>query len=135
VLNQSRPALAESIRTTQSLKQSHPDIVFPASIYSVDDRRSIYSNTTSVAGDSEIEFEFDDLVVNSKVYRRVLASSRRKVPETDRDVIEGDLIDLSDSQTISAAQIDETTRDLEGLIVSQHEQTINYPPPSPQYLT
>jgi GAF domain-containing protein len=84
--------MAESIRRTESLRQSHPEIDFPASIYSVDDRRNIYSTDPSIAGASELEFEFDDLIVNSKVYRRVLASARGKALDSDRHVIEGDLI-------------------------------------------
>jgi protein-serine/threonine kinase len=65
------------------------------------------------------------------VYRRVLASARGKVLENDQQAIEGDLIDLSESQTITAEQVDETTRDLECLIVSHDEQALNISPKPP----
>jgi serine/threonine protein kinase len=78
-----------------------------------------------------LEFDFDDVIVNSKVYRRVLASARGKVLEANRPIIEGDLIDLSDSQTVTEGKIDEVTQDLECLIVSQHEQPVKaLPEPS-----
>jgi protein-serine/threonine kinase len=71
------------------------------------------------------------LIVNSKVYRRVLASAKGKVLGNDQQVIEGDLIDLSESQTIIAEQVDGTTRDLECLIISHDEQTFKISPKSP----
>jgi protein-serine/threonine kinase len=84
-----------------------------------------------MTGASDLEFDFDDVIVNSKVYRRVLASARGKVLEANRPIIEGDLIDLSDLQTVTEAKIVEVTQDLECLIVSQHEQPVNaLPEPS-----
>jgi protein-serine/threonine kinase len=65
------------------------------------------------------------------VYRRVLASAKGKVLGNDQQVIEGDLIDLSESQTIIAEQVDGMNRDLECLIVSHDEQTFNISPRSP----
>lgn len=121
-LNQNRPILAESIRKTQSLKQSHPEVDVPASIFSHDHRQSLYSNAPSITGASELEFEFDDDIVNSKVYRRALAYARGKTLKNDQPIIEGDLIDLSDSQTIVAAQTNQATQDLECLVVQQHDQ-------------
>ncbi|CZR67753.1 uncharacterized protein PAC_17652 [Phialocephala subalpina] len=121
-LNQNRPILAESIRKTQSLKQSYPEVDVPASIFSHDDCQSLYSNAPSITGASELEFEFDDDIVNSKVYRRALAYARGKTLKNDQPIIEGDLIDLSDSQTIVAAQTNQATQDLECLVVQQHDQ-------------
>lgn len=121
LLVQNRPVLAESIRRTESLKQSHPHVVHPASVFSIADRESIYSNAHSIAGASELEFEFDDLIVNSKAYRRVLASAKRGAPKTDRQGIEGDLIDLSDSQTVVAVPIDGAARDMDCLITSENQ--------------
>lgn len=138
LLNQNRPLLAESIRRTESLKQSHPEITFPASIYSEEYCRSFYSNAPSIARDSNLDFEFDDLVINSQVYRRVLASARRKPPESTgtQHIALSDLIDLSsDPQTIIVEQMNETTRDLEGLVVLQDGQPLNADPtPSTSYL-
>jgi ankyrin repeat protein len=42
-----------------------------------------------------------------------------KAQETDRPVIEGDLIDLSDSQTINLAQPHQPSKDLEYLVLPQ----------------
>jgi hypothetical protein len=97
----------------------------------VADRQSIYSNDPSVAGASDLESDFDDLIVNSEVYKRALTSAKGKVLGNDQQVIEGNLIDLSESQTIIAEQVDGMTRDLECLIVSHDEQTFNISPKSP----
>ncbi|KAE8446167.1 hypothetical protein EG329_012392 [Mollisiaceae sp. DMI_Dod_QoI] len=127
MLAQNRPILTESIKRTQSLRHSHPQVVFPPSVFSQDDRQSIYSNAPSITGASELEFDFDDLIVNSRVYRRVLASAKGKVVDTVQQTVEGDLIDLSDSQTIIAGPIEPSTQGLEGLIVSQHDQVLKSP--------
>lgn len=78
-----------------------------------------------------VEFGFDDFIVNSKVYRQVLASAKGKAQVlVDDQVIEGDLIDLSDVQTIKGAQVNEITRDLESLIISPREGiTMEHPKP------
>ena len=125
LLSQNRPVITESIRKTKLLKESHPQINVPDSIYDSGDRLSIYSAGVSIAGVSALEFEFDDLIVNSKVYRRVLKSAMEKASEKteyDRGVIEGDLIDLSDSPTIAAVQGKNSNQDLECLIISRDEE-------------
>ena len=71
-----------------------------------------------VTGTSELEFEFDDMFVNSRVYRRVLASAKKMLTEPNLESIEGDLIDLSDNQTIVQAHVTETARDLQSLVVT-----------------
>lgn len=80
MLTKSQPALRNSIRISHSLKESHPKLYFPPSIYSAPDRESIYSGAPTITGASELEFTFDDDVVNSKVYRRVLAEARTNSP-------------------------------------------------------
>lgn len=119
--------MTESVRNMKVLKESHPEINVPHSIYGRDDRSSIYSTDPSIAGGSALEFDFDDIIVNSKVYRRVLASAIEKVSEKnndDSDVIEGDLIDLSDSQTITPGQVNNINQDLECLVASQDTMTV-----------
>ncbi len=88
----------------------------PASIYSPDDLHSIYSIDSAMERDSMVEFDFDDVIVNSKVYRQVLASARRNAIINDQ-VIEGDLIDLSDSHTITAVDHKHNIKDLESFVI------------------
>jgi hypothetical protein len=124
LLGQKSHVLSESIRRTQSLKQSNPSISFPASIYSRDDRQSVSSNAPSTSGASRFNFEFDDLLINSKVYRQVLASARAKLAEPDGKV-EGSSVDPPDSQTIISAQTKYLTRDLKSWGFSKHEQPLD----------
>lgn len=117
--------MTESIRKIKLLRESHPEVRVPHSIHDSDDGLSIYSDV-SRAGDSALEFEFDDVIVNSKAYRQVLASARAKVSkktENDRSVIEGDLIDFSDSQTITTVEEKHAIKDLECLIISQNGES------------
>ena len=102
----------------------------PNSIYGGDEReRSIYSTTISLAAPSEMEFDFDDQIVNSRVYRRMLAQAMTKTTPSDVEVIEGDLIDFSDVATNKETGIQKepssTVRLLEGLVISEQEQNVN----------
>jgi hypothetical protein len=124
VLGQKSHVLTESIRRTQSLRQSNPSMSFPASVYSMDDLQSVSSNAPSISGASGFNFEFDDLLVNSRVYRQVLASARAKLAEPSGNV-EGGSVDLSDSQTISLAPTKYVTQDLESSDLSKHEQLLD----------
>lgn len=117
-LHRNRSTLAESINRTQSLKKSHPGVDVPASIFSPDDRQSLYS----ISGDTEQEFDFDDDIVNSKVYRRHLAALRKPAVKNQEPIIEGDLIDSSDSRTIIAGQTEQLAHDLEGLVIQLHDE-------------
>jgi len=63
-------------RQTRSLRVTHPKVKAPHSIFdsSIEEIGSLIS-----AGDTaytETTFDFDDLIVNSKVYRRVLSKAR-----------------------------------------------------------
>ena len=99
----------------------------PNSIYGGDEReRSIHSTAVSVAATPEIEFDFDDQIFNSRVYRRVLAREMTKTMHVASDVeaIEGDLNDFSDAATMkeTGIQKEETSaaaRLSEGLVVPQ----------------
>jgi tetratricopeptide (TPR) repeat protein len=103
----------------------------PNSIYGGDEEeRNIYSAAVSLAAPSEIEFDFDDQIVNSRVYRRMLAQAMTKTMTSDVEVIEGDLISFADVATIkeTAIQKEETSsaaRLLEGLVISEQEQNVN----------
>ncbi|PQE15068.1 Serine threonine kinase (Kin4) protein [Rutstroemia sp. NJR-2017a BVV2] len=121
VLGHKSHVLIESIRRTQSLKQSHPSMSFPASIHSMDDHQSVSANAPSISGASGVNFEFDDLIVNSRVYRQVFASARAKLADPDGKV-DGSSVDFPDSQTIISVQTKNVTRDLESWDISKHEQ-------------
>lgn len=59
------------------MRDSHPAVDIPESIYSKDDCQSVSSLDTSrsIIADSLTEFDFDDAIVNSKVYRQALATA------------------------------------------------------------
>ncbi len=99
MLNEQRDTFMKIGRKTQSLRELEPDVAVPRSIYGGDDNKSIYSTDPSMMAPSELEFDFDDQTVSSKVYRRMLAQAMQKKPASDVNVVEGDLIDLSDDLT------------------------------------
>jgi len=115
-----KPIIAETLKRMESLRLSNPEVDVPASIYIPDDRRSIYSIDSAMARDSMIEFDFDDVIVNSKVYRQVLALAIRNIIINDQ-VIEGDLTDLSDSHTIITVARKHHIEDLESLAISPND--------------
>jgi hypothetical protein len=85
------------------LRESLPSMKVPDSIYESSERpSSIYSTDGSVVAPSELEFGFDDEIVNSRVYRRMLTQAMQKHPARKIEVVEGDLIDFSDEMTIKA---------------------------------
>lgn len=49
---------------------------------------------------SELEFDFDDIIVNSAAYRRALAAAKQQASAPDVEVVDGDLIDFSDNDTL-----------------------------------
>ena len=79
---------------------------------------STFSGAASTIGASE--FEFDDLVVNSQVYRRTLAAARFRDSRTRREQVEdeGDLIDLSESLANEKEDDDTLLADLRSLSFS-----------------
>lgn len=105
LLQQNAPELKKTVERTQSLRQSHPSVHVAESIYAPEDRMSIYSTPDSVMADSELEFDFDDIVVNSAAYRRALAAARHQAPAPRSNDIEGDLIDFSDNATLKQAPL------------------------------
>jgi hypothetical protein len=54
---------------------------------------SVYSTKNSMLGSSELDFDFDNIVVDSAVYRRVLAAAKRQDDTAKRDVLHVDLAD------------------------------------------
>jgi hypothetical protein len=149
IVEEGRPAFADTIQRTQSLRSSYPQIGVAESIYSRDDREDggdAEEYASSIWSDRE--FDFDDLIVSSKVYRRALAAARagkQPVYETssqtneqttdgsnEQALFEGDLMDFSDAATITQKTIEQasihgTTRDLAGLTLSEKPQTDSVP--------
>jgi hypothetical protein len=82
------------------LREQEPDVEVPRSIYGNDDSRSVYSTDPSITAPSELEFDFDDQIVSSKVYRRFLAQAMHKKQASDANVVGGDLLNFSDDLTI-----------------------------------
>lgn len=96
---------------------------------------SVYSAADSMMSSSELEFDFDDIIVNSTAYRRALAAARHPTPATPPGGIDGDLIDFSDSDTLQQAHIRKAatdpsalSKDLLGLRFSTVVSRPNLPP-------
>ncbi|PMD16650.1 hypothetical protein NA56DRAFT_752922 [Hyaloscypha hepaticicola] len=130
LLQRHNDVFATTAERTRSLRESTPTMNVPNSIYGGGGReRSIYPSAISVAGSSGIEFDFDDQIVNSKVYKRMLAQAMTKTMASDVEAIEGDVIDSSGVATIkeTAIQKEEASaaaRLLEGLVISQGPEKV-----------
>lgn len=105
MLQANQATLRSSTSTTQSLRQSHPSVTIPASIYDAthNENENINPDGGSIMAASDIEFGFDDLVIDSRAYRRAFVSARSRAQAPSEvgdgfvDLVEvGDLIDLSD---------------------------------------
>lgn len=86
MLHQQRDTVQTSARITQSLRTQNPSIRVANSIYARPTESRPFDAVSMVAP-SDVEFEFDDLVVNSQVYRRALRAAQEaqaKTPATTR---------------------------------------------------
>ena len=117
LLHRNAPDLQKTVERTRSLRLSHPQVKVAESIYSQDDRMSVYSARDSMLASSELDFDFDDIVVNSAAYRRVLSAAKQELSTSKHEVPAGDLIDFSDDATIR--QQAACLPDLEGLGLSE----------------
>jgi hypothetical protein len=104
------------LRSRSHRNSTFPSLKVPESIF--EGRASgAFLDGSSTIGSAE--FDFDDDVVNSTVYRRAMATAtkRQKNIKRTKSVVEGDLIDLSelgfDDETDMA---ESSTRDLEELL-------------------
>lgn len=77
---------------------------------------------------SELEFEFDDMVINSQAYRRVMAYAKAKTKPSDPQTEDslGDLIDLTDRATIGEGGT--ATAELPAVFQELQDLTIHEPP-------
>ena len=108
-----------------ALRASYPKVIAPESIFEVTaDTESIFGAATSTIGAQE--FDFDDVVINSQAYRRVLAAARRNMAQQEypHAIPDGDLIDLSEPS--DNAQGDDRTinRELRSLKFSTYNEPI-----------
>lgn len=123
---QNQESITSAIRATQSLRSRNPAIRVPPSIYdrNDDDESILAPEVVSISAATELEFEFDDMVINSAAYRRVFMQARAKeYADTSKAV--GDLIDLSDSPIVPPSEtrpVSNVLRDLEGLSLQALER-------------
>ncbi|KAK3641007.1 hypothetical protein LTR56_008395 [Elasticomyces elasticus] len=118
LLRQKAPELKRTIERTESLRYSHPSVKVAQSIYSLEDRGSVYSSADSIMASSELEFDFDDIIVNSAAYRRALAAARHQhdtLQSPQPAEVDGDLIDFSDSNTIRRLPLGEMNTDMQAI--------------------
>ncbi|CAO2656784.1 Nn.00g055870.m01.CDS01 [Neocucurbitaria sp. VM-36] len=82
LLQQNSLLLDHVMRQTQSLRDTHPKVKAPRSVFDthLEEIGSVIG--TEHTGLSDSTFLFDDVIVDSKVYRRVLAQARSKVSLT-----------------------------------------------------
>ena len=89
---------------TQSLRVRNPSVRVANSIYHPANHANpaFVNDVTSVVAPSELEFEFDDMIITSQAYRRAMAHAQAKItpPSSQDDAALGDLIDLTDELTI-----------------------------------
>ncbi len=89
---------------TQSLRVQNPSVRVANSIYNrADNASSAFArDVMSVVAPSELEVEFDDMIINSQAYRRAMAHAQAKItpPSSQDDAALGDLIDLTDNFTM-----------------------------------
>ena len=69
-----------SATITQSLRAQNPGIRVANSIYDPADRPAFAHDAVSIAAPSDLEFEFDDVIINSQAYRRAMAHAQANIP-------------------------------------------------------
>ncbi|KAF2128514.1 hypothetical protein P153DRAFT_376644 [Dothidotthia symphoricarpi CBS 119687] len=97
--------LDQVVKRSRTLRQSHPRIQVPDSLFS-----HTYSKEDAADADSIIkstEFSFDDEVINSKAYRRAMAmyasqTGNKAPPSLEKDILDDDL----DASTIKNEIVD-----------------------------
>jgi hypothetical protein len=97
LLQRNAQDLQETAERTRSLRRSHPQVNVAESIYNRDDRMSVYSAGDSMLASSEINFDFDDMVIDSTVYRRVLAAAKQHTERLNRNEPNEDMADDFDT--------------------------------------
>jgi len=125
MLQQKQDIIGTSVHVTQSLRSENPTIRVAKSIYEAEGHAGsiLIPDTASVVAPSELEFDFDNMIINSQAYRRVLAQAHAKSSiEIEEDL--GDLIYFTDEATVkhedqSTGNLSVTFNDLEGLSLNE----------------
>jgi hypothetical protein len=111
MLREQRDTVRASASITQSLRARNPSVRVANSIYDRTDQATSQApfsyNTASIAAPSELEFEFDDMVINSQAYRRAMAhaQARTRPPNSQAEPPLGDVVDRTDNLTIRDVDI------------------------------
>ena len=92
--------LDQVVKRSKTLRQSHPRIRVPESIFSYDSGVADASDAESIV--KSTHFEFDDQVVNSKAYRRAMA----------RYTMHGDVADLKEPEAVEAEVAEEDSTEM-----------------------
>jgi len=84
MLQRKSEAVRSLAHQTLSLPSKNPSVAVPNSIFGDRNQNPVSQghDVASVVAPSELEFEFDDIVVNSQAYRRVLARAHQATTPT-----------------------------------------------------
>lgn len=127
MMSQEEETVRASINMTQSLLSQNPHIKAAGSIYSTGtgSTSAFPSDVVSVICPSELEFQFDDMVLNSQAYRRAFSQAQSRADpraeERPKSSLEpSDLAESTDNLTIgqnnmALASLPESLRRPEGL--------------------
>ncbi|OCK78595.1 hypothetical protein K432DRAFT_406322 [Lepidopterella palustris CBS 459.81] len=116
LLQENSGTLEQVATRSRSLRATHPKVTVPDSMFYTDNSTGSVSNAYSIIG--QAEFEFDDVVVNSKAYRRAMAIAQARVADEIKtpEVFEGDLIDFNDPEDVVPKHaLSETLEELQTL--------------------
>jgi hypothetical protein len=111
MLREQGDTVRASASITQSLRAQNPSVRVANSIYDRTNQPRSHipsaDDAASIAAPSELEFEFDDMVINSQAYRRAMAHAQaRKRPLDSRaEPPLGDVVDQTDNLTIRGEAI------------------------------
>ena len=84
--------LDQVVKRSKTLRQSHPRIAVPESIFSYDSGVADASDAESLV--KSTHFEFDDQVVNSKAYRRAMARYTMNATDMVADLEEPEAVEI-----------------------------------------
>lgn len=116
-LGYNRPLLQDTISRSRSHRNStFPSLKLPESIFEKRASGAFLDGSSTIGS---AEFDSDDDVVNSTVYRRAMATATKRQKNTKpriKSVVEGDLIDLSEFVSDDGTEMESSTRDLEELL-------------------
>ncbi|QDS71001.1 hypothetical protein FKW77_007773 [Venturia effusa] len=117
-LGEARPLLQDTVSRSRSHRNlTLPSMKVPESIFEGRSSGAFLDGSSTIGS---VEFDFDDDVVNSTVYRRAMATATKGQQDSKPRVkiaVEGDLIDLSEHGSDGGTEMAEYgARDLEELV-------------------